>query len=104
MKAAVRPRSEPNRERLLVLDPKAEVYADFAITDLPAFLNAGDALVMNDAATLPASLRAADDLELRLLSQLDDGTWLALSFGSGDFRQPTEERGRPPVLEVGARL
>jgi S-adenosylmethionine:tRNA ribosyltransferase-isomerase len=104
VKAATAPRSEPNRERLLVLDPEAQAYADFSIMDLPQFLAAGDALVMNDAATLPASLRAAEDLELRLLSALDDGTWLALSLGRGDFRQPTEARGPPPELAVGAAL
>ena len=104
MKAASLPRTEPNRERLLVLDPEAETYADFAITDLPGFLRAGDALVMNDAATLPASLRAAEDLELRLLSHLDDGTWLALTLGRGDFREPTEARGEPRELGVGTPL
>lgn len=104
MKAATAPRAEPNRERLLVLDPEAEAYADFTIRDLPEFLRKGDALVLNDAATLPASLRASDELELRLLSQLDDGSWLGLSFGRGDFRQPTEARGRPPELTPGARL
>ena len=104
MKAATRPRAAPNGERLLVLDPEARAYGDFAITDLPEFFAADDALVMNDAATLPASLRASEKLELRLLSELDDGTWLALSFGSGDFRQPTEARGKPSRLDPGQVL
>ncbi|HWZ90350.1 MAG TPA: S-adenosylmethionine:tRNA ribosyltransferase-isomerase [Polyangiaceae bacterium] len=104
MKAASQPRAEPNCERLLVLDPEAQAFADFAITDLPAFLGPGDALIVNDAATLPASLRAAEDLELRLLSRLDDGSWLALTFGRGDFREPTEMRGQPPRVGEGERL
>jgi S-adenosylmethionine:tRNA ribosyltransferase-isomerase len=104
MKAATAPRCEPNRERLLVLDPGAEAFADFAITDLPEFLEAGDALVLNDAATLPASLRVSEDLEVRLLSRLDDESWLALALGRGDFRDPTEARGQPPRIAVGAQL
>jgi S-adenosylmethionine:tRNA ribosyltransferase-isomerase len=104
MKAATRPRIERNRERLLVLDPEANTYADFLISDLPRFLAPGDALVLNDAATLPASLRAAEDLELRLLSRLDDETWLALSFGRGDYRAPTEARGQPRALDAGSLL
>ncbi len=104
MKAAAAPRSEPNRERLLVVDPASAAFSDFSITDLPRFLNAGDALVLNDAATLPASLRVAEDLELRLMSRLDDGTWLALALGRGDFREPTEARGEPPRLDAGAHL
>jgi S-adenosylmethionine:tRNA ribosyltransferase-isomerase len=104
MKAATAPRREPNRERLLVLDPEADAFADFAITDLPEFLDAGDALVLNDAATLPASLRVSEDLEVRLLSRLDDDSWLALAFGRGDFREPTEARGQPPHLAAGAQL
>jgi S-adenosylmethionine:tRNA ribosyltransferase-isomerase len=104
MKAATSPRTEPNRERLLVLDPEYGAFADFSITDLPGFLHSGDALVLNDAATLPASLRAREDLELRLMSRLDDGTWLALTLGRGDFRQPTETRGEPAHVGKDAQL
>jgi len=104
MRARSAPRAEPNRERLLVIDPELDSQADFSITDLPDFLERGDALILNDAATLPASLRAAVDLELRLLSLLDDGTWLALSFGEGDARMPTELRGKPRELWAGSRL
>jgi len=95
-------RGEP--ERLLVIDPARGAFADYELTDLPQFFARGDALVLNDAATLPASLRAGPELELRLMSQLDDGTWLALCLGRGDYRLPTEERGAPPALAVGAAL
>jgi S-adenosylmethionine:tRNA ribosyltransferase-isomerase len=104
MNPALSPRSRENPARLLVIDSRADACADYQITDLPEFLAQGDALVLNDAATLPASLRAADDLELRLMSRLDDGTWLALSLGRGDFRSPTEERGTPPLLAPGTGL
>jgi S-adenosylmethionine:tRNA ribosyltransferase-isomerase len=104
MKAATAPRAKAGEERLLVIDPALERYADFRIGDLPKFLRAGDALVVNDAATLPASLRASDELELRLMSRLDDGTWLALALGPGDHRTPTEDRAAPPALPPGTEL
>lgn len=104
MNAASAPRTAADPERLLVLDPESEAFADFTIADLPRFLYSGDVLVLNDAATLPASLRAREDLEVRLLSALDDGTWLALAFGRGDHHVPTEQRGLPPKLQVGTRL
>lgn len=104
MKPATRPRAQSDRERLLVIDPAREGFADCQIDDLPNFLNKGDALVLNDAATLPASLRAGPELELRLMSELEDGVWLALCLGAGDHRVATEQRGIPPLLAVGAEL
>jgi len=104
MRPASAPRSRADEERLLVIDPLADRFGDYRISELPEFLLRGDALVLNDAATLPASLRAGPEHELRLMSELDDGTWLALSLGSGDHRMPTEARGAPPVLAVGAEL
>ena len=104
MKPASAPRSRQEQERLLVIDPAADCFDDFQIGDLPEFLDAGDALVLNDAATLPASLRAGVELELRLVSELGDGLWLAFSLGRGDHRVPTEDRGAPPLLAPGAEL
>ena len=104
MRAASAPRPSPGQERLLVIDPRAGSFGDFSIRDLPEFFEPGDALVLNDAATLPASLRVAEDLELRLMSCFDDGTWLAIAFGTGDFRLPTEQRGTPRAFVVGADL
>jgi len=104
MKPASRPRARAEQERLLVLDPAADAFADYQIDALPQFFRHGDALVLNDAATLPASLRANAYLELRLMSEFEDGTWLALCLGRGDYRIPTEERGAPQQLAVGAEL
>jgi S-adenosylmethionine:tRNA ribosyltransferase-isomerase len=104
MKPASRPRARGERERLLLIDPAEDAFADYSIDALPQFFEQGDALVLNDAATLPASLRAGPDLELRLMSEFEDGTWLALCFGRGDYRTPTEERGAPPQLALGAQL
>lgn len=103
MRPATAPRAAGSA-RLLVIDPELGAFSDRVISDLPAYLRAGDALVLNDAATLPASLRASDDLELRLMSQADDGSWLALALGGGDHRVPTEQRGAPESLAVGRAL
>src|SRR5262249_13715821 len=54
--------------------------------------------------TLPASLRASAELELRLIARVDEQSFLALAFGSGDFHSPTEERGPAPALPAGSQL
>src|SRR6185503_15241356 len=95
--AARWPREDTLAERLLVIDPRAGRLQDARIGDLPAMLAAGDLFVVNDAATLPASLHTSDgELELRLLNRLaDDTRWRAIVFGRGDWRSPTEERPAP---------
>jgi S-adenosylmethionine:tRNA ribosyltransferase-isomerase len=104
--AASRPRPEPLDERLLAIDPRTEIVRDARIRDLPSFLARGDVVVVNDAATLPASLTAADGrFEIRLLGQSRTGErYDAVLFGEGDFRTPTERRAPPPTLEVGERV
>lgn len=104
MKPATAPRRATQSARLLLIDPDARRFADFRIDDLPELLGAGDVLVLNDAATLPGSLRVSEALELRLMSRRADDTWLALALGSGDHRTPTEERGPAPRLHVGDLL
>lgn len=91
-------------ERLLVIDPLTRRFGDYSIAELPRLLEPGDALVVNDAATLPASLRVDRELELRLVSRESDGSFRAVAFGAGDFRQPTETRGAPRSLGVGDML
>jgi S-adenosylmethionine:tRNA ribosyltransferase-isomerase len=75
---------------------------------LPSLLVAGDVLVLNDAATLPASLRGhtADGLsiELRLCHHHDGSRWRAVVFGAGDWRVRTEHRAPAPSLVAGARI
>jgi len=55
----------PRRDgvRLLAVDPAAGSLRSLHASDLPALLAPGDLLVVNDAATLPASLhgRTEDD-------------------------------------------
>lgn len=98
------PRAGFQAERLLVIDPLTRRFGDYQIAELPQLLGHGDVVVVNDAATLPASLRVDDELELRLIGAEPDGTFQALSFGSGTFRDATEARGAPRKLEAGDRL
>jgi S-adenosylmethionine:tRNA ribosyltransferase-isomerase len=75
---------------------------------LPALLRAGDLVVVNDAATLPASLpgRTADGrvFELRLSGPVDGTRLHGVLLGRGDHRIRTEDREPPPRLEVGASV
>lgn len=106
MRAATATRREPASDRLLVVG--ADGFADRRVDELPALLRGGDLLVVNDAATLPASLRGrtpdAAEIELRLLGVPAGEAWPALLFGSGDWRTQTEDRPRPPAVAVGDRL
>jgi S-adenosylmethionine:tRNA ribosyltransferase-isomerase len=88
--------------RLLHVDPRAGFFHDTSLAELPALLRSGDLLVLNDAATLPASLSAVAprgaQVEIRLLGEVEPGRWRAILFGEGDWRTRTEERPAPPVL------
>ena len=117
--------------RLLVIDPAAPEGAGLRETRTPALpelLAPGDLLVVNDAATLPASLCGTDEagrpVEVRLIAAR--GGWraeagassplrlsplrvsplrfAAVLFGAGDWRTRTEDRPPPPELAEGARL
>ena len=93
MTAATWLRDDPLAERLLFIDPRTGAHADAHVGDLGRFFRAGDLLVVNDAATLPASLRgrgpAGEELELRLAGLSGDGGWWAVLFGAGDWRTRT---------------
>ena len=92
-------------ERLLVISPLAARVSDRSIAALPELFEAGDVLVVNDAATLPASLRVADhDAELRLLGRAGERQFFVVALGAGDHHTATERRGEPPSFELGARL
>jgi len=102
--AATRPFPRAH-ERLLHLDPHAGRFRDTTLTELPALLRSGDLLIVNDAATLPASLSAIAPggarVELRLLGEMEDRRWRAVLFGEGDWHLRTEERPAPPILRTG---
>ena len=100
---ATAPRPQ-QRESLLVVDPLTGRFGDYSIAELPQLLGPGDALIVNDAATLPASLRVDDELELRLVARDASGSFRAVAFGRGDASMATEARGEPRRLDVGERL
>jgi S-adenosylmethionine:tRNA ribosyltransferase-isomerase len=104
--AAVWPRPEPELERLLVDD--GERLVDATVGELPGFLAPGDLLVVNDAATLPASLAGTSDgavLEARLFElDAERASARAILFGAGSWRTPTERRPAPPPLALGAEI
>lgn len=108
MTPATTPRDDPRTTRLLHLDPRRGSLEDRAIGGLRELLVPGDLVVVNDAATLPASLRGhtarGEPIEVRLAGELDDGSWNAITFGAGDWRTPTEHRAPAPSLAVGDRV
>lgn len=117
MHPAITPRDHRDDTRLLAVDRDLGTVRDGDIADLPGLLRPGDLLVVNDAATLPASLRARvalaagdvtcgeqQDLEIRLAGALDGDTARAVLFGAGDWRSATERRPAPPILRPGDLL
>lgn len=105
MSPAAWPRDDPLDERLLRIDPRREDYSDAHVRDLPAMLRPGDLLVVNDGATLPASLAGVTatgaPVEARLIDRLAEGRFRALLFGAGDWHTRTEDRPAPPALGEG---
>jgi S-adenosylmethionine:tRNA ribosyltransferase-isomerase len=77
---------------------------------LPTLLRAGDLLIANDAATLPASLhgmheRSGAAIEVRLAGRPTLAVdavrdFSAVVFGAGDHRTRTEDRPLPPPLQA----
>jgi S-adenosylmethionine:tRNA ribosyltransferase-isomerase len=106
MSPATWPRENPLAERLLRIDPRAGSIADAHVADLPAMLGPGDLLVLNDSATMPASLQGTTEdnspVEVRLLAERAPGRFSALLFGAGDWHARTEDRPLPPPLPEGA--
>jgi S-adenosylmethionine:tRNA ribosyltransferase-isomerase len=106
MNAARAPRADKANVKLLIV--KDGAIEDSSIERLADHLRPGDLLVVNDAATLPASLPAWDagnnQVELRLTTQLDERVWQAVVFGAGDWRTPTEGRPSPPRFAEGDEM
>lgn len=108
MRAASAPRARGER-RLLLFDRRSGAVGDAQLDDLPTLVRPGDLFVVNDAATLPASLPArapsGAPIEVRLVRARDDGRrWQAVLFGAGDWRTPTEHRPAAEALRAGDRL
>lgn len=108
MNAATWPRPDRAGARMLHMDRASGALSDRRASDLPRLLGARDVIVVNDAATLPASLSGSTQggasLELRLAGEEPDGSWRAVAFGAGSWRTPTERRPPPPLLPPGTKL
>jgi S-adenosylmethionine:tRNA ribosyltransferase-isomerase len=106
--SATRARRGSPSDRLLVIDPQSRSFRDASIRQLERFLISGDVVVLNDAATLPASLSGRSNrgraIELRLCGGGKDGQFQAVLFGEGDWRIPTERRAPPESLGPGDRI
>jgi S-adenosylmethionine:tRNA ribosyltransferase-isomerase len=96
----------------MIVDPSSGSLASRRVGDLPSFVRPGDLMVINDAATLPASLHGTtaegEPIEARLLaspsSRGSPGAWRAVLFGAGDWRTRTEDRRPPPRVRAGDAL
>ncbi|HEX5053599.1 MAG TPA: S-adenosylmethionine:tRNA ribosyltransferase-isomerase [Planctomycetota bacterium] len=103
------PATAPRHGTIRLLHLAADdTLTEGTLADLPQLLRPGDLLVCNDAATLPASLRAVtgrgEAVELRLCGQTGEHDHLAVVFGAGDWRDRTEDRAPPPRLRIGDQL
>jgi S-adenosylmethionine:tRNA ribosyltransferase-isomerase len=105
------PGQDPSLTRLLHVDPARGEYRDAFVWELTTLLRPGDLLVLNDAATLPASVSGWSrfgPLELRLAGpprgEDASGPWPAVLFGVGSWRERTEDRRPPPRLAAGERV
>lgn len=108
MKPATSPRARASEARLLVIDPARSRLSDARAESLGRLLEPEDLLVVNDAATLPASLAGrtseGEVIEARLAGPPDGNLWVAVLFGAGDWRDRTEDRLPPPEVMPGERL
>ena len=106
MTPATWPREDALAERLLVVDRARGAIEDAQVGDLRSLLQRGDVLVVNDAATLPASFAAHDaagrSRELRVARIEADETLTVVIFGAGDWRIPTERREVPGDYPAGS--
>jgi len=113
MIAATIPAQRPPDARLLAIDAAGQI-TQVSRSNFPDLLRAGDVVIANDAATLPASLsgihsRTGATIEVRLA-----GRWSlepeavkdfsAIVFGEGTYQTPTEHRPSPPELRGGDDL
>ncbi|MFV8749721.1 S-adenosylmethionine:tRNA ribosyltransferase-isomerase [Nannocystaceae bacterium ST9] len=112
MPAATHPPDRREDVRLLIVDGERRSLSDRSFASFADALAPGDLVVVNDAATLPASLHGSiepfgNPIELRLLGPLAearDSDWRGVLFGAGDWRIDTDLRPAPPRLEPGTTL
>lgn len=104
---SLRAATDPDRRdaRMLVVragGPTEAAISDSWIDALPRWLDRGDLLVLNDAATLPAALRSVRPRgEVRLVARAGPDRFVAVLFGPGDHTIDTELRPAPAEVAVG---
>jgi S-adenosylmethionine:tRNA ribosyltransferase-isomerase len=107
------PVQRPADAKLLVADRRGRI-GHGPRSEFVRLFQAGDLVIANDAATLPASLSgqhvpSGRRIEARLAGRdsldLDRvKSFSAVLFGLGDFRMRTEDRPLPPAAQPGDRL
>ncbi|MGF1464735.1 MAG: S-adenosylmethionine:tRNA ribosyltransferase-isomerase [Sandaracinaceae bacterium] len=100
-------------QRLLHVDRTDGALRDLPFEALTSLARPGDVWVLNDAATLPAALQGTFDgepIEIRLAGYRPGtpptgdggrGTFRAVLFGAGSWRDDTDRRPAPPRLGPG---
>jgi S-adenosylmethionine:tRNA ribosyltransferase-isomerase len=103
MKAATRPEPAGLGTKLLWVDPTRPSTRATTLAELPELLNPSDVVVVNDAATQPASFfDRSRALEVRLVGHTaQPREYGAVLLGAGDYRTPTEERPPPGEVQSG---
>jgi S-adenosylmethionine:tRNA ribosyltransferase-isomerase len=87
---AQKPAEPRDASRLMVVDVARNAIAHHTFRDLPDFLQAGDALVLNETKVLPARIEASKPtggvVELLFLRDLGGGAWEVLARPSKRLR------------------
>lgn len=106
---ASRARQHFPKTKLLVINNESGTHSHAFFNELGHYLNEGDVLVANNAATIPASFQGSargKPIELRLAANLEPNEktprrWLAVLFGEGSWKTPTERRAAAPLVSPG---
>jgi S-adenosylmethionine:tRNA ribosyltransferase-isomerase len=92
--------------RMLVARRCSELLVDATVGELPSFLRAGDVLVVNTSATLPAAVPTRDGRLLHLSTELPGGLWvveLRRPCGAGSAPSTDGRAGATILLPDGGR-
>ncbi|MEX0908794.1 MAG: S-adenosylmethionine:tRNA ribosyltransferase-isomerase, partial [Gemmatimonadaceae bacterium] len=97
------PAERRDESRMLVLDRAGGTVAHRKFTDLPEYLSAGDALVLNSSKVIRARLLGTRDsgapAEVMLIKPLGDGRYEAMVHPGGKLK-PGRRVSVSPQLEV----
>lgn len=106
---ALAPAKTRDSARLLVVDRKSQVFADYEVKDILKIVSGQDLLVLNDSKVIPARVICSQNrAELLLLQETSPGWWTALGTpakrlipGTELFPDPLQgPSGTAPLLRV----